>query len=231
MTYADKIRQATGIQDAMVMLAEGIDELLFKLPCKEQAWGDWQAQTTEALPAPHAWDDPRLHVQAHEDYIAQITSLQTRLLEATDPDEIRALEAKLRLLEEDGATPEQVIPDGKRLIVTSNDKEIVVDIPAPDGPRMQARAALATDWKIGPMLTPALTIEEAADAYAKGGPMWLYLYDRDAVMSMPADWRREFVADVMKDSPAQAQELARDILKDTNPIPVGGVPAGEGEWV
>jgi hypothetical protein len=60
---------------------------------------------------------------------------------------------------------------------------------------------------------PPLTAEQAADAYAKGGPMWLYIGNRDAIFQMPEAWRSDMIDDIAVDSPAQAREVARDIFK------------------
>lgn len=62
-------------------------------------------------------------------------------------------------------------------------------------------------------------------AYAKGGPQWLYGYDRDAVMSLPLSARRAMVEDLREEDPKAAYEMARDVLKDTSP---GELPA---DWV
>lgn len=55
--------------------------------------------------------------------------------------------------------------------------------------------------------------EDWNTAYAKGGPMWLYLANRDLVLSYPIDVQRAMVADVEEDDPRAAQEMGRDILK------------------
>ncbi len=43
----------------------------------------------------------------------------------------------------------------------------------------------------------------------------MYHSDRNAVMQMPYEWRRDMVEDIVHDSPAVAQEVGRDILKAT----------------
>lgn len=60
-----------------------------------------------------------------------------------------------------------------------------------------------------------LTVQEAADAYLKGGPMWLHWFDRDFVLTLPQDVRGALVDDVLAGGYQQdAIELGRDILKD-----------------
>lgn len=62
--------------------------------------------------------------------------------------------------------------------------------------------------------------EDWFDAYATGGPMWLYLGNRDLVMSYPVETRRAMIEDVELDSPQDAADMARDILK----VPTQDVP-------
>jgi hypothetical protein len=67
------------------------------------------------------------------------------------------------------------------------------------------------------MMDPPMDNEEAAIAYGIGGPMWLYLPQRETIMGLPEHVRQMMVEDVERDSPAQAQELGRDILKSFEP--------------
>jgi hypothetical protein len=59
-------------------------------------------------------------------------------------------------------------------------------------------------------------------AYAKGGPMWLYLGNRQHVMELPPSVKRAMIEDVEEDSPADAHEMARDILKAPCETDLGG---------
>lgn len=51
------------------------------------------------------------------------------------------------------------------------------------------------------------------EAYAKGGPRWLYYGNRELVMSYPDQVRAAMVEDVLEDSPQEAEEIGRDLLK------------------
>jgi hypothetical protein len=55
--------------------------------------------------------------------------------------------------------------------------------------------------------------EDWTEAYAAGGPLWLYIGNRDLVMSYPEPARAAMVQDVLEDSPADAAEMGRDVLK------------------
>jgi hypothetical protein len=64
--------------------------------------------------------------------------------------------------------------------------------------------------------------ENWADVYAKGGPMWLYLGNRAVVMAMPYAVKQAMIADIEEDSPQDAHEMARDILKAPCETDLGG---------
>lgn len=72
--------------------------------------------------------------------------------------------------------------------------------------RLFARQALSLEAHLG-------SGEDWTEAYAKGGPMWLYTGNRDLVMSYPESIRRALIEDVIEDSPQDAHEMGRDILK------------------
>jgi hypothetical protein len=233
MTYADRIRNAASPQEGMLALAEGIDAVLAKLDREvndTSGWGAWGAQTTAATPTPQ----PGAFVTEFEREMKATSknlereATRRNLAETTDPDERRALEAKLRLLEDEGQPVVAPVPEGRRVITTADDREITVDIPPASPERQESRRSWAVGVDLGGQIKPELPNDEAAEAFAKGGPMWLYLYDRDAVMGMPLQWRRDFVRDVEQDSPAQAQELGRDILKSEDPGALGDSAAYQG---
>jgi hypothetical protein len=202
LSYADRIRSAPGLPDAMLILAEGIDAILATLDMDAKApdpWSDahWGPFTH---PGPPPDDEPELIVRDE----AAISATREALAAATDPDDIRALTARLELLQDDGQ-PLDIAPQaGKRAVVT----EDLVELPAVTPERKQARY----EWALRRDLAGFLGIDEAPEAYAKGGPEWLYA-NRDAVMQMPIDWRCDLITDLELDSPAAAQEMARDILK------------------
>lgn len=99
--------------------------------------------------------------------------------------------------------------DGERArLETDADGNVVVDLPPVTEEKRQERREFAE--RIG--------LEgELVEAYAKAGPLWLYYGNRQHVMGLPEEWRREMVVDVMEQSPAEAQEMGRDVLKDASP--------------
>lgn len=106
---------------------------------------------------------------------------------------------------------------------------VFVDVPAPDNravidgddvivkpvsfEREDARHDFAASNRLSEFYGPSLSEEDFIIAYRKGGPRWLYYTNRECVMQMPYELRRALVADVLLDSPSEADEIGRDILK------------------
>ena len=211
------MRGAGDPRASLMVLAQGIDKVLTRLAAVEaqladrdqpDPWAEWAAAPAE----PMVDDLPA----------SSVVELQATLAAETDPDERRALEARLRLLKEEGGVVDGV-PEGRRVVeaeftpgnlrptqaisVGAN----TVDLPVPTEEQRLARLYWALKRKLWDFIP--LEQEQACEAFAKGGPMWLYLGNRDAVMAMPVEWRRELVEMVAEDSIAQSQELGADILK------------------
>ncbi len=68
---------------------------------------------------------------------------------------------------------------------------------------------------------PLMLPDDFYDAFAKGGPRWLYYQEggRKLIMQMPEWTRRALVQDVAQDSTAEAQEIGADILKHDESMP------------
>lgn len=206
MSYADRVHRAATPQLAMRALADGVDELLTILkaqPAQTDPWGEWTAP--EAAPA----DTGSVENDLRELEIAQV---QEALRKETDPETIQALNAKLNLLKDTGAVPDNILPGE----VIGADEHGVVHVPVVSAERQATRRAWAIQHELGPQFL-GMDLAEAADAFAKGGPVWLYYGNRPALMTMPPDWKRAMVHDLEEDSPIMAQSMGRDILKDLDP--------------
>jgi len=59
-------------------------------------------------------------------------------------------------------------------------------------------------------------------AYARGGPRWLYYGNRDLVMSFPDATKQAMIVDIIEDSPEEAAEIGRDLLKAPGETGPGG---------
>lgn len=106
-------------------------------------------------------------------------------------------------------TNEPVPPQRVRINQGEDTSEVV--LPTVGAERYKARCAFAES-----QLQLSAHLGDGEDwvwAYGKGGPMWLYLSNRDLVMSYPEEIRRRMVEDVEQDSPEDAHEMSRDILK------------------
>jgi hypothetical protein len=59
----------------------------------------------------------------------------------------------------------------------------------------------------------SMKVEDAEKAFMVGGPIWLHAFDRDFVLTLPADARMLLCEDVWEVDQKAAGDLARDILK------------------
>lgn len=226
--------------EGMLVLARALDALEFKLDllidAQADPWGGWLGRggqgarvgrrpyTPPAAPVHDPEDPPATATLAT--LATQIEAIRAQIAAADDRDDLRALQAKLRLLEDEGRPPEDLVPEGQRIDATTVNGEIVVELPPATVDEYMTRFEWAMDNKLGEHLTDnGVSNAQAAQWYAKGGPVWLHAYDRPAVVSMPVHWRQLFVTLVEKFSPAQAREIGRDILKDEDEM--GGGAAFE----
>lgn len=211
MTTVDKIKQCGTIEEALLLLAEHIDSLVEH--CHRTRSFD-QPQPLKWVPFDER-AQPLTWVEATplRDAPNKAEFIEAQLATTQDGDERRALEAKLRLLKDDGGAPE-VAPPGRPTQSIQVDDTTTVALPVPSYTQLVDRRQWAASRKLHEFLP--LSEVEAEDAFTKGGPMWLYLYDRDAVLSLPVEWRRELVEMIAEDSIPESQEVGRDILKITD---------------
>lgn len=234
MSYADRVRAATHPAEAMLAIAEGIDTILDVLeqngPAAAPAdpWGQWgKSILAEEIPAQRARNAAQSQLIEAKHRLAQpaaerfdvvpraheIAAVEAHLERETDGEERLALEARLRLLKDDGRSVEIAPAAGAREQYDGpEDGGGVVNIPPPAPERQASRIAWAKAYNLADFST--LAPDEFYPAYGKGGPMWMYAGNRDGVMQMPFGLRQAMISDVMQDSDAAAQEMARDILKD-----------------
>lgn len=97
-------------------------------------------------------------------------------------------------------------------IEQTGEEETTVTLAAPDDEKRGARAMFAQEIL---NLDEALPdVERPCEVYAKAGPLWLWLGNRELLMQYPEHVRAAMVRDVMEDDPKTAEEFGRDILKD-----------------
>lgn len=224
MTIEDAVRRARNPQEAMLVIARSLDVLSSKLDMLEElvveqhnqqdSWG-WD---DDAIPT-----DPVADLQLSRESIpaieepAPIELLPEPDYSTMDPaDAERVRQARARLAQD---KPGQYISDtlaagNAAKIGQTGDDSAIVDLPPVDDERKATRREFAKQIGI-PGQYPTFPEEDILHAYELGGPMWLYLNDRDFVMKLPDVYRQQMVLDVMQDSERDGTNMGRDILKST----------------
>jgi len=109
----------------------------------------------------------------------------------------------------------------RSVALTTTETTAEVEIPPPSIEKQQARGMFESlHLRLHEHLGHS---ENWNHAYAIGGPMWLYLGNRDLVMTLPDQIKQALIEDVLEDSPQDAHEMGRDILKQACETGPGGV--------
>jgi hypothetical protein len=219
VTFAERIRQAPSPSAALLILTEELQHVCARLDALEtkpaaDGWGHWDTVT----PVRAALSADEFHAKmiatpaVHDGRRQQkaIAAIEAALLTATG-DDIPALEAKLRLLREDGQAIDINTEAGAVAETVEDGDTVVTVLPTPSQERQLKRMQWANERELWTFSN--LPEAEFLNAFSLGGPLWMYHTARDEVMAMPYGWRQEFVADIEQDSPRTAQEVGRDILK------------------
>jgi hypothetical protein len=198
-----RIRTAASPREAILMLAEAIDEI--------------NARPAVAAVDPwDEWTDLASMVQDEAEANARAIAAVQEQLKAATGEDAQALQAQLNILRDaagelvyDGkGASRPPVDDGRRTRIDGDTVDLV--------PVSQERKDARYEWAIKHALhdfTPPLTEVGAAQAFAAGGPAWLYEGNRAAIMMMPYEWRVWLVEELTRDSVTEGQEMARDILK------------------
>lgn len=134
---------------------------------------------------------------------------------------------RLDRLESDRLTSQQPLPvevvsAGDRTPPPPPDVEWTPDdaepvLPDPPKELSDEWAAMADqlfeNWK--PQVEKGLTLDapRMAEAYIKGGPLWLAAYAHEFLMGLPYNWRQIMVQQVNRYAPVAGGQLGRDILR------------------
>lgn len=216
MSATDAVKAARSPQEAMLALAEALDRIEQALAQKpsDDGWGGWSEPMTSV----------GFHVPTHD-----ATNLVHRErpgrfdfgwpsdnsdLDGLDPGErAESIAARQRLqaegrgrYREDPLTtefkPEAETPDvGLREVAAAPVSE----------EKAYRRAKFA---EVFLELDQNFRQDGLTDAYAKGGPAWLYSTSsgRKFILGLPYHVRQAMVNDIEEDSPSAAAEFARDVL-------------------
>lgn len=204
-------------QEALLALAAYAVELEARIESLETAepvkdtWQDW-GEPTVAEPEGEDWLNPGERAEIE----GQIAEKKAELANNEDAQESMVLRATISLLEDKLIRPpEKIDLDQQRTVqVRNTDGSVVVDVPEVS----EEVEAERYEFAIKQLKLHEQYGEEAgkeyARSYAKGGPLVLYYTDRDFVLGLTDDLKAAMVQDVEQHSPAEAHEMARDLLKD-----------------
>ena len=160
MTTAEKVQQARSPQEAMLAVAQALDEIIALVTNQSRTTEDWFTES---------WSKPAVPL------------------------------------------PPPAPASGPPVVITGEDSTTVLFQPPSEEKQNWRRQFAEQTLHIADYVGDHTT--DWADVYAKGGPSWLYIGNRELVMSLPYQVRQVLVADLEEDAPEQAREMARDILK------------------
>lgn len=157
-------------------------------------------------------------------------SIESQLRAAKSPQEAmlvlaRGLDQIMELVSHQAVAPEDwftgewspsEVPSrsGPPVQITELGDNTLVEIAPPSPEKLERRRQFERDHlRLHDALGGAADGDDWADVYAKGGPMWLYVGNRELFMSYPDETRAAMVQDVLEDDPASAHEMGRDVLK------------------
>jgi hypothetical protein len=217
MTTVEKIRQCKTPQEALLVLAEAVDEIVARLEA-EPTPDVWSQPLEWGAPAPAteaaAPEDPSSAQQR------RIAAIRERLASEHDPDEIRALEAQLRI-----ALEEHVHLEAAAVPGLEPEEGGIITVPPATPERRKAREQWARRVQLEQYVQNAAALgmteggrEELHHNFGVIGPKGLYVADRLAIMQLPVDERRWLVEDMAVDDEAYAQNMGADILKSEEAI-------------
>jgi len=212
MSTFDRVKNSKSPQDALAAIAHGIDHIcarLDKLEGKDNdGWGEWEGSDAAADA-----EDESERVERLEAANRRIRAIKDKL-EGADDDDRRALEADLRLAQDElrelGAI--EAGPPPTASVVEVVDGEVVVNLPIPDEKRKRLRRELAEYIQLEDSIEGI-----SNEHYVEGGPLWLYYGNREYVVSLPTAVHQRMVADVFEDDPIEAAQMSADLLKHTEP--------------
>lgn len=222
-TTYQRVQHASNQQTALLAIAAAIDDLHTLIATKPNP-GEWSSPwpVIHSVEPDVPYTEPVRVVVGHQTISNQQLAevIRMRLNEEQDPDERRALQAQLTLATDKGRTG-PVDDRGQATTQAEDGETTTVDIPRVSVERQVARVQWAAAVELEQYLIPVeddWTPAEAAGAFAKGGPMWLYLSNRVAVLQLPLTARQWLVNELALDSQVEAHEMGRDILKQDESV-------------
>jgi hypothetical protein len=202
MTTADRVRAAKSPQEAMLAVAEALDQLLAREPAKaDDGWGSWGTAADAAPTGPGTGGDPEpfavikpkvseqeireAEEQLHQAEINFEAAHASDLTEAERNEvvmELKRAQAKLRFLQGEAeggiiANAGYIPGAGEATVTREENGQIVVDLPPVNDARKAARRRLAEAIDL-PGFFPVIfrtgpPRDQILHAFEVGGPLWL----------------------------------------------------------
>lgn len=216
--------------EALLLLADAIDDLAQKSSETEQPVDPWAGWTTPTVAAALDGEDPHDEVPADGDWLTasereriqtELAARENALKGNEDPMESKVLRAEIYLLRDRLVQPPDHPDLEQRRAMQEVNKggNVMIELPVPTEEEREAREHFL-DEGLFTAMTDHYGEENASlfsDSYVKAGPLLLYYTDRDFVNGLPVGLKRIMIEDVEQYSPAEAHEMGRDILKDKDP--------------
>jgi hypothetical protein len=217
MSIEADVMAAGSPRDALLILARAVDALR-ETPTLDSwtGWGTTQPDAprpTQDTTAPGRPAPPVANRHVNEDEVRAFLVQSFEHGGAFDPKDPAAAAVLAQLQKDLAAATGPSEPDRPDYIV---DTEGVVEIDM--APRSEeeraAREAFARDVLQLPLaLGPHPEGKDWCEEYAKVGPMFLYIPDREMLLEYPEHVRRTMVEDVLSYDKRVGDELARDLLR------------------
>jgi hypothetical protein len=206
---ADQVRNAGSPQEALLVIAGALDNILYELSQPKLDTPDWAA----------GWNSPpqtELEAQDFQDFSDVIEANKSRyqvLLDAAiaNGEDTRVVEALHRLVNDENGIVQPPPSDSK--LKVEDDGDLTVRFPPPDPKREAQRRTFARDVLHLEDEFPGI---DAIECFVRGGPLWLYLGSkegREFIVQLPDDLKRAMISDVAEDSASDALEMGHDLLK------------------
>lgn len=150
----------------------------------------------------------------HEDRIKVLEQHVINLLAASSGFD---LDEEIELDDEvpGGKRDEPVKPSRKTIVLHGIGESADVDLYEPTEDQAKLRHQLIPSINLGGLpKRHGLDKEPAEEAYLKGGPYWLYLFDREYVLGLPPEAKQAMFRDLQLDDQKRADNFARDVMKE-----------------
>lgn len=220
MTLIDEVRQARTPQEALLRIAQAVDDLRAARVPTLDSWDGWGEAPATPDEAPPDVAEAPLRALTDDDVKAWLAKNYGRA--PADDAEGRAIIAQVRADLERAGTPEspvQILSQSGGVVESqidwspANARKVLAGELSEDQYRALryqfARDQLQLDVALGPHPNGG----DWAEDYAKVGPINLYVHNRDLLVQYDDRIKSAVVADIDQYSTQMGHEVGRDLLK------------------